>query len=119
MTKQTNLCALCTLLSVALFVLYIASIGPACWVSSRLGGENAVSAVYIPVTWTAEVSGCAWPMKAINRYSRFGMTRVWLWRFNSAAPGNAKWLRFRLASDSNPFWKPGATTEVFLEPNCL
>jgi hypothetical protein len=41
---------------VVLPVIYILSLGPACWLSSRFGGERYVSIAYRPVTFVAEVT---------------------------------------------------------------
>ena len=39
-------------LLIGLPVLYVASFGPACWISSRLNsGSSAVSCVYRPIMW--------------------------------------------------------------------
>ena len=41
-------------------VLYVLSWGPACWIISRTGGEDALGAVYRPIWWAlkADIRCC-------------------------------------------------------------
>jgi len=54
-------------------VLYIASFGPACWISERNGiGERAVSKVFWPIVWVAETNPRA--TKVVLWYASLGVT---------------------------------------------
>lgn len=62
-------------------MLYMASFGPACWISSRTNaGSMAVSAIFRPILW-----GCAsdWVGRLDNEwirgYTEFGADRDWHW----------------------------------------
>src|SRR5579872_2484163 len=62
-------------LLIGLPVLYIASFGPACWITSRLDGAHSIfNAVYAPL-WRASrmVGGPSWEM--LDQFGRLGMGR--------------------------------------------
>jgi hypothetical protein len=72
-------------------LVYVASIGPAGWASSRWGGARFVNLAYKPLTWTLEASGSRSLMDVINRYSELRADRAYTWSFNPKKPGSAKW----------------------------
>src|SRR5262245_43194941 len=75
-------------------ILYVLSMGPGCWVSSRFGGAKAVTIVYRPVTWAAELTGSDFIMLGIQKYSRLGTREnpeYWCWTFSPESPGSASW----------------------------
>jgi hypothetical protein len=62
----------------AVVLLYVASFGPACWISSRTNaGAAAVSTVYRPLTWGKSKSERI--ADAIDWYSGFGSADGWAW----------------------------------------
>jgi hypothetical protein len=79
----------------AILVLYVLSIGPACWISSRTNaGGPAVSVVYRPLTWGMSRSeriadACSW-------YSELGAANDW------------RWVRSRIAKNPILNWEPEA-----------
>ena len=63
-------------------VLYVASIGPACWVSSRTNiGAATVSFVYRPLTW--EMAQSERVADAVSWYARLGGADGWDWTIES------------------------------------
>ncbi len=67
----------CILLLVLL--AYPISMGPACWISSRLGlGANLVSRIYAPVIRICD-RGPDSIRKLSMRYSEFGAAEDWAW----------------------------------------
>ena len=76
-------------LLIGLPVLYVASIGPACWVTSRLRiGESAVTFVYGPVVNFAADSNCEFAVEFIHWWSGFESTGSYFWAYY---PQKAKW----------------------------
>jgi hypothetical protein len=69
--------------ALAAVLLYLLSIGPACWLTSRLeAGEIAISAIYRPVTWLIlENDACN---AALSWYSEIGSADGWAWTFDGA-----------------------------------
>jgi hypothetical protein len=64
---------------IGLPVLYVASFGPACWVTSHATvGIPVVNVVYLPMMWTYDVSPES-GRKAIMWYSRIGAAEGWSW----------------------------------------
>ena len=78
--------------AVALLVIFVLSIGPACWCSSRFGGARGVSTVFRPVTWAAEATKSEAVMNAVQWYSRLVAKESWYWTFGSESPGYAEWV---------------------------
>ena len=81
-------------IALTLPILYVLSLGPSCWVSSRFGGANVVTIVYRPVTWAAELTGSDFVMRELQKYSRLGVRETneyWCWTFSTEIPGNAHW----------------------------
>jgi len=74
--------------------LYIVSIGPACWASSRFGGEVLVSLIYQPAI---EASTIVSP-GIIMDYCHFGASPAWVWESRSQ-DGRSKW-KWKLFSDA-------------------
>ena len=72
-------------------LLYLGALGPLAWISSRWGGREAVSLMYRPVTWVAEVSESDVLMDAIDGYSKFGAAESSGWIFIPEKPGHARW----------------------------
>jgi hypothetical protein len=59
-------------------VLYVLSVGPVCWLSSRANsGASAVSSIYQPLIWIVYRSEVA--EDALQWYSRAGTATDWLW----------------------------------------
>lgn len=70
---------------------YVLGLGPACWVSSRFGGEKVVTVIYRPITFAAEVIGSEGLMNAIQSYSELGASESHFWTLSTDVPGHAKW----------------------------
>lgn len=63
---------------IAVPVLYVASFGPACWLSSRVNmGASFVSAVYGPLVKKVPVPSVIAIL--IDQYSRLGASSGWRW----------------------------------------
>jgi hypothetical protein len=77
-------------LILGLLACYILGLGPACWLSSRFGGENVVTAIYRPVTFAAEVIGSDGLMEAMQ--SSLGENNFHWWMMSPDAPGHAEWM---------------------------
>ena len=88
-----------SLLIIGALLLYPVSLGPACWISSRVGGEKVVTIAYRPLTWAAEVIGSNALMTGIQAYSRLGTIEFWVWTLNPDEPGGAGWLPVPLGGD--------------------
>ena len=59
-------------------VLYVLSIGPACWISSRTdAGGSTLSVVYRPLTWGMSRSERI--ADAVSWYSKLGAADDWGW----------------------------------------
>ena len=58
---------------IGLPALYGLSFGPACWVTSYVGGDKLVSAVYRPILRMSLIRNV--PL----HYSRFGAAKKWRW----------------------------------------
>ena len=82
------------IVAVTLPLLFLLSIGPACWLSSRFGGANVVTMAYRPVTFVAEFTGSDGIMDALQWYSQLGMSDFHLWSFSTDQPGHAVWSPF-------------------------
>jgi len=81
-----------TVVILAILVLYPLGLGPACWISSRLGaGAHVVSVLYRPITWfvpTRRVIFRPNPLEAaMRRYSEFAAAPDWRWSSVSGGPG--------------------------------
>src|SRR5262249_27157503 len=72
-------------------LFFILSVGPACWLSSRLGAMGIVSYVYRPLTWVAETSDSDTLMSMLQTYSALGSTEDAAWAFSPEDLGNAEW----------------------------
>jgi hypothetical protein len=83
--------ALYVLVIIAAVVCYGLGLGPACWWTSRFGGEKVVTVAYRPVTFVSEVIGSERLMEAIQSYSEFGANDSHFWTLSVDAPGHAKW----------------------------
>src|SRR5262245_59665927 len=80
--------------AVTIPLLFVLSVGPACWVSSRFGGAKLVTIAYRPVTFVAEVTASDGLMDAIQWYSQLGSSDFHLWSFSPDQPGHAEWSPF-------------------------
>jgi hypothetical protein len=70
--------------------IYVASLGPACWISSRTNiGAPMVSAIYRPMTWGMSRSNRI--ADAIAWYSQVGSARNWAWVGPNAFVANWHW----------------------------
>ena len=77
---------------VAIVILYPLSLGPACWISSRLGaGALVVSVVYRPITWFVPTRRVIFRPNqleaAMRHYSEFAAAPDWRWYSVSYGPG--------------------------------
>jgi hypothetical protein len=71
---------------VGLPVLYVASFGPACWISSRSNmAASLVPTVYRPLVWELE-HGALHVRTAIYRFTLTGAKDGWDWSFWDAGP---------------------------------
>jgi hypothetical protein len=99
MDDRKQLSALCVMVIIGALVCYLLGLGPACWLSSRFGGEKFVTIAYRPLTFAVEVTGREGLMDAIQWWSVVGTTDFHHWSFSRDAPGHAEWapLFFELA----------------------
>lgn len=85
----------CTL-SVVGGLCYVFLLGPACWISSRTGGERFVSAAYRPLTWVCDVTESSALDKAIRSYSETWAAWGWHWyqveTFGNLGTTHRSWL---------------------------
>jgi len=78
-----------TAIGLVVVLLYPMSVGPACWVSSRMdAGASGVSVAYRPLTWG--MSQGEQIAKAISWYSQLGSAQGWEW-IESGVAGTATW----------------------------
>lgn len=75
-------------LIIGLSILYVASFGPACWISSRTGvGVTVVSAAYAPLTWNFGNAIGRRPTPiiglALSRYADLAAAPHWWWLTSS------------------------------------
>ena|SRR5579872_1743411 len=74
--------------TLSLPVLYAASFGPACWITSRVTvGVPVVNVVYLPMMWIENVSP-EFIQDGILWYSKIGSARGWCWS------GGNEWMDF-------------------------
>src|SRR5262249_14203367 len=73
------------------FVGYGLMLGPACWLSSRWGGEEVVTIVYRPLTEIAARAKSRRFDASIRWYSELGAANQWHWLVFTDAVGDAKW----------------------------
>src|SRR5262245_32900458 len=67
-------------LLIGLPVLYLASFGPACWVSSRMNyGAGMIPVVYAPIVKCLS-SRKMWLRRTVSYFSKLGAAREWTWR---------------------------------------
>jgi hypothetical protein len=70
---------------VVVLVAYPLSLGPACWISSRLGwGATMVSLIYEPLVFDSP----AFARPVAHAYSRLGAADGWHWRHVSGGWSN-------------------------------
>jgi hypothetical protein len=89
---------------------YALSIGPACWISSRVGAARFVTIFYKPVTWAVEVTDSDALRKGIQWYSDLGTAGVWTWTFGAAEPGDVEWCQIELFDIDLSTGPPAFTT---------
>jgi hypothetical protein len=67
--------------AVTVALLYVASFGPACWISSRAGiGQKIVAIVYRPILWNLSLSEESTPIdRSIKWYSTIGAAYGYAW----------------------------------------
>ncbi len=78
---------------VAVLVAYPLSIGPVCWITSRIGiGNRTVPAVYRPIIWACwRNGGFDKPIgRALYWYSLAGASVEWNWTVNPAVDDAGK-----------------------------
>src|SRR4051812_6264463 len=81
--KKPGVAFWATVVMVVALMAYPLSVGPACWISSRMGGGecNFVSRLYAPV-----FSACRRCPKSIMKFARWysevGAEASWKWHFN-------------------------------------
>jgi hypothetical protein len=73
-------------------LLYVLSVGPACWVSSRANsGASTVSLVYRPLTWGMSRSERI--ADAVDWYSQLGSADGWAWiESNAGGSETCHWM---------------------------
>jgi hypothetical protein len=72
-------------------ICYLGGLGPACWVTSRVGGEKVVTAAYKPVTWAFEAIGNERLLDVFGSYCCWGARNDYWWNLDAEDPGNAEW----------------------------
>ena len=92
MDEQKQPTGLFIALILGLLACYVLGLGPACWLSSRFGGEKVVTAIYRPVTFAVEVTGSNGLIEAIQSYSGLGESNFHRWMLSTDAPGHAEWM---------------------------
>jgi hypothetical protein len=76
-----------TVALVVVLVGYPLSMGPACWISSRLNaGARAVTFAYEPINWIRDRSPVS-IADALDRYSQLGAAEGWCWRTHFSEEG--------------------------------
>jgi len=69
----------------AVLVAYPLSVGTACWISSRAGGERTVTLIYRPLTLACRLSGDGETARRSTltqlflSYSTWGAAKGWFW----------------------------------------
>jgi hypothetical protein len=67
---------------VGLPVLYVASLGPACWLTSRIdSGAGTISKVYRPLRWTFDSGPFPSLGMATEWYAMLGAADGWRWSY--------------------------------------
>ncbi len=67
---------------VAVPAVYIASFGPACWITSRTSrGTSAIGIIYKPITQALSPNDDTVISRLINWYSEIGAPVGWYWNF--------------------------------------
>jgi hypothetical protein len=88
-------------------VLYVASFGPACWITSWAnGGADVVNTVYEPIIWLLENGPDSWAA-AVDSYSRVGASEKWHWEKWRGKETISKWAPRRS--------RPRATQTILAE----
>ncbi len=73
-------------LVIGLPVLYVASFGPACWVSSRMNsGAGMIPVVYAPIVNCLSSKNMGL-RRTVGRFSKFGAAPEWTWRPDDDLP---------------------------------
>jgi hypothetical protein len=76
--RKSSRAAFCATVILIVGVLYVASFGPACWISSRTQvGAALVPKVYRPMTWA--MSGSQTAFEVLNSYAQLGAENGWNW----------------------------------------
>ena len=79
------------LVIVGALVLYPASLGPSCWLSSRFGGAKSVTVAYRPLTWACRSYESEIVAGVVKRFARVCAADGWDWRITeSSMPGGWK-----------------------------
>jgi len=73
------------------FVSYTLMLGPACWLSSRWGGEKVVTTAYRPLTSVAVRANNRHFFTLIRSYSKLGAAWQWHWSVYFDGEGNETW----------------------------
>jgi hypothetical protein len=77
-TRTSSRTAFWATVLLATVVLYVASFGPACWISSHFEvGASLIPKTYRPMTWAMSRSETAF--EALNWYAQFGAASGWQW----------------------------------------
>src|SRR5262245_40226163 len=97
----------------SLFVGYVLMLGPACWFSSRWGGEKVVTIAYRPVTAIAQRADSRRFDALIRSYSEFGAGKQWHWMLFTAGPGEVQW-RWEDVSWYSRFYRRSITKAALL-----
>jgi hypothetical protein len=82
---------------IGLPVLYVASFGPVCWATSRIGGNEILPTLYRPILAVMAaptdkaplmpgIHGgrmCGYPTGALSSYATIGGAPGWMWRYSA------------------------------------
>ncbi len=89
-------------ISVALLTVlvgYPLSMGPACWLTSRLdAGTHAIAVIYRPIFIVSESVGSRRLDSAIRWYAGLGSARGWRWKRFHDANGDVQWVWIEMPS---------------------
>ncbi len=83
-------------LLIGLPLVYVLSIGPACWISAHKGGTTArgvVSRAYRPVTALAESCNSESALDLVQWYCKLACSHF-QWNLDSRNPGKAVWYQY-------------------------
>src|SRR5689334_16822903 len=82
---------------------YLLGLGPSCWLTSRVGGEDLVTAVYRPLTCLCHIVGSPKLDAGIEWYSRLlAEGELWAWSVYGDGRRGYRWDRAMRKPGSKP-----------------